>query len=130
MATITADDADFALSGSAGDGSPAKVAIGSNSGDADFGEFAGTEVNPLDVLSGTAQGKLKSFIERLERLHSDRQAVMDDIKEVMSEAKGEGFDVKIIRTVLKIRAMDKARKAEEDALTELYLTALEEFVAG
>jgi uncharacterized protein (UPF0335 family) len=128
---ITADDADFALSGTIGDGKPAKVAIGSNSGDdVDFGEFAGTEINPLDILSGTAQSKLKSFIERLERLHTDRQAVMDDIKEVMAEAKGEGFDVKIIRTVLKIRAMDKARKAEEDALTELYLTALEDFVAG
>lgn len=119
---LDADDADFALT--------SRDKLGANGPDIDLSEFAGSEVSPLDTLSGTAQQKLKSFIERLERLHEDRQGVMDDIKEVMSEAKVEGFDIKIIRKVLKIRAMDKAKREEEDALTELYITALEQFVSG
>lgn len=115
---IEADDAEFALAAPPSDDEP------------DFSEFEGSEVNILiDGLSSTAQGKFKSLIQRLERLHEDRQAVMNDIKEVMSEAKGEGFDVKIIRLVLKIRVMDRAKKQEQDALVELYLTALEDFVA-
>lgn len=120
--SITDEDADFALT--------PRDKPGANSEDVDFSEFAGSEVNPLDILRGTAQQKLKSFVERLEGLEDDRQTIMGDMKEVMGEAKGEGFDAKIIRKVLKIRAMDKARKAEEDALVELYLTALEAFVAG
>src|SRR5579864_5601125 len=100
---ITDDDADFALTD--------RDQVGGNSGDdIDLSEFNGSEVNPLDAMGSTAQSKLKSYVERLERLQEDRQAVMNDIKEVMAEAKGDGFDAKIIRKVLKIRAMDKARR--------------------
>lgn len=57
-----------------------------------------------DVLSNTATGKLKSLFERIERLNEDRAAVMTDLKEVYAEAKGEGFDTKIVRKVIAKRA--------------------------
>ena len=77
-----------------------------------------------DVLSNSAQGRLGSFIERLERLGDDAAAVREDMKEVFSEAKGEGFDVKIMRKVLRIRKQDKAKRQEEEAILDLYLAAL------
>lgn len=79
-----------------------------------------------DVLTGAAQGRLRTLIERLERLDEDRQAVMADMKEVFAEAKGEGYDVKILRQVLKIRKMDKAKRQEAEAILDLYLSALGE----
>nr|WP_314438256.1 DUF2312 domain-containing protein [uncultured Brevundimonas sp.] len=79
-----------------------------------------------DVLTATAQGRLRSIIERLERLEEDKQAVMTDMKEVFAEAKGEGYDVKILRKVLRIRKQDKAKRQEEDAILDLYMSALGE----
>jgi uncharacterized protein (UPF0335 family) len=78
-----------------------------------------------DVIAGAAQGRLKSFIERIERLEEDKAAVSEDLKEVYSEAKGEGFDVKILRKVVRIRKQDKAKLSEEEALIELYMSAIE-----
>lgn len=78
-----------------------------------------------DVISGAAQGRLKSFIERIERLEEDKAAVSEDLKEVYSEAKGEGFDVKILRKVIRIRKQDKAKLSEEEAQIALYLEAIE-----
>jgi uncharacterized protein (UPF0335 family) len=78
----------------------------------------------IDTLGATAQGKLKSLIERIERLEEDKAAVMADLKEVYSEAKGEGFDVKIMRKVIRLRKADAAKRQEEDALVELYITAI------
>ena len=77
-----------------------------------------------DVLTGVAQGRLKSFIERVERLEEDRKAVAEDMKGVFAEAKGEGFDVKILRKVIRLRKQDKVKRDEEEALTELYLHAI------
>lgn len=79
-----------------------------------------------DVLNATAQGRLKSIIERVERLEEDKQAVMLDIKEVFAEAKGEGYDVKVLRKVLRLRKQDKAKRQEEEAILDLYLSALGE----
>ena len=79
--------------------------------------------NP-DVLNTTAQGRLKSFIERLERLEEDKAAVSNDMKEVFAEAKGEGFDVKILRKVVRLRKQDKVKREEEAALIDLYLGAI------
>jgi uncharacterized protein (UPF0335 family) len=76
------------------------------------------------ALQPTAQGKLKSLIERIERLEEDKRAVGEDLKAVYGEAKGEGFDVKIIRKVIKLRAQDSARRQEEVALVDLYITAI------
>ena len=77
-----------------------------------------------DVLTATAQGRLKSFIERIERLEEDKAAIMGDLKEVFAEAKGEGFDVKILRKVIRLRKQDKAKRLEEEALIDLYLSAI------
>jgi uncharacterized protein (UPF0335 family) len=79
-----------------------------------------------DVLSATAQGRLRSIVERLERLEEDKQAVMLDMKEVFAEAKGEGYDVKILRKVLRLRKQDKSKRQEEEAILDLYLSALGE----
>ena len=77
-----------------------------------------------DVLTATAQGRLKSFIERIERLEEDKAAVANDMKEVFAEAKGEGFDVKILRKVIRMRKQDKVKRQEEEALIDLYLSAI------
>ena len=78
----------------------------------------------LDVLNTAAQTRLKTIIERVERLEEDKAAVANDIKEVFAEAKGEGFDVKILRKVVRLRKQDKAKRQEEEALLDLYLSAI------
>jgi len=78
----------------------------------------------IDVLNSTAQTRLKTIIERIERLEEDKAAVANDIKEVFAEAKGEGFDVKILRKVVRLRKQDKAKRQEEEALLDLYLSAI------
>jgi uncharacterized protein (UPF0335 family) len=78
----------------------------------------------FDTLSSTAQGKLKSLVERIERLEEDKASVAGDLKEVYAEAKGEGFDTKIIRKVIRLRRSDVAKRQEEEALIELYITAI------
>ena len=77
-----------------------------------------------DVLNATAQGRLKSFIERIERLEEDKAAIAGDLKEVFAEAKGEGFDVKIMRKVIRLRKLDKVKRQEEEALIDLYVSAI------
>ena len=77
-----------------------------------------------DVLTAAAQGRLKSFLERIERLEEDKAAVSNDLKEVYAEAKGEGFDTKILRKVIRLRKMDKVKRDEEEALIDLYLSAI------
>ena len=78
----------------------------------------------LDVLNTAAQTRLKTIIERVERLEEDKAAVAADIKEVFAEAKGEGFDVKILRKVVRLRKQDKAKRQEEEAILDLYLAAI------
>lgn len=68
---------------------------------------------------------LKSFIERVERLEDEKSALAADIREVYAEAKGEGFDTKIMRQVVRRRRMDKADRDEQDAIRELYEGTLE-----
>jgi uncharacterized protein (UPF0335 family) len=84
---------------------------------------ASFSANP-DVLTATAQGRLKTIIERIERLEEDKAAIMTDLKEVYLEAKGEGFDTKILRKVVRLRKQDKAKRQEEEALVDLYLSAI------
>jgi uncharacterized protein (UPF0335 family) len=79
-----------------------------------------------DVLSGHAQGQLKAIIERIERLEEDKAAVAADLKEVYAEAKGNGFDTKILRKVVRYRKQDRAKTQEEEALLDLYLSAIGE----
>ena len=78
----------------------------------------------IDVLNSAAQSQLKSVIERIERLEEDKAAIAGDLKEVYLEAKGNGFDVKILRKVIRLRKQDKAKRQEEEALIDLYLAAI------
>lgn len=78
----------------------------------------------IETLNSTAQGKLKSLVERIERLEEDKAAVASDLKEVYAEAKGEGFDTKILRKVVRLRKADAAKRQEEEALIELYVSAI------
>ena len=78
----------------------------------------------IETLNSTAQGQLKSIVERIERLEEDKAAVAADLKEVYAEAKGNGFDTKILRKVVRLRKQDKAKRLEEDALIDLYLSAI------
>jgi uncharacterized protein (UPF0335 family) len=75
-------------------------------------------------VGGIAGDRLKSFIERIERLEEEKRALSEDIKEVFAEAKGTGFDTKIIRQILKIRKMDKDELDEQEALLDVYKRAL------
>ena len=74
--------------------------------------------------SGFAADALKSFFERIERLQEEKDALSADQKEVYAEAKGTGFDVKIMRKVIALRRMDKADLQEMDALLNLYRNAV------
>jgi len=73
-----------------------------------------------------AADRLRSFIERVERLEEEKATIMNDVKEVYAEAKGEGYDVKTLRQVVKIRKMDRADRQEQEALLDLYLSAIGE----
>ncbi len=68
--------------------------------------------------------QLRSFIERIERLEEQKKALGEDIKEVYAEAKGEGFDTKVMRQVIRIRRMDEADLHEQEELIDVYKRAL------
>jgi uncharacterized protein (UPF0335 family) len=71
-----------------------------------------------------AADQLKSFVERLERLEEEKKSISDDIKEVYSEAKGNGFDTKVLRKLVSIRKRDAEERQEEEAILELYMHAM------
>jgi uncharacterized protein (UPF0335 family) len=75
-------------------------------------------------VGGISGERLKSFIERIERLEEEKAALAADIKDVFAEAKGTGFDTKIMRQILKIRKMDKDDVDEQETLLDLYKQAL------
>ena len=74
--------------------------------------------------SGFAKDHLKSLVERIERLEEEKAALAADIREVYSEAKGQGFDTKIMRQVVRLRRLDRAERQEQEAILDLYLGAL------
>ena len=74
--------------------------------------------------SGVAADRLKSFIERIERLEEEKKGIADDIKDVYAEAKSTGFDVKTMRSIVKLRKMEKHHRDEAEALLETYKAAL------
>jgi len=78
----------------------------------------------MDTKTSFAQGQLKSLIERIERLEEEKKAIAADIKEVYGEAKANGFDTKIMRKVVSLRKKDSAERQEEEAILDLYLSAL------
>ena len=88
--------------------------IGHNSGDPDGCKDVG----------GVAGKRLKAFIERIERLEEEKSEIVEDLKDIYTESKAVGFDVKTIRKIVKLRSMDAEKRREEDELLELYKTAL------
>lgn len=68
--------------------------------------------------------QLRSIIERVERLEAEKKELSDDIRDVFAEAKGNGFDVKALREVLRLRKQDKDERAEREAIVDTYLHAL------
>ena len=75
-------------------------------------------------VGGIAGERLRSFIERIERLEEEKRTLAEDIKEVFAEAKGSGFDTKIMRQIIKIRRMDKDDLDEQETLLDIYKRAL------
>ncbi|HEY5239648.1 MAG TPA: DUF2312 domain-containing protein [Rhizomicrobium sp.] len=74
--------------------------------------------------AGFAKDHLKSLIARIERLEEEKAALTADIREVYSEAKGQGFDTKILRQVVRLRKLESADRQEQEAILDLYLSAL------
>lgn len=77
-----------------------------------------------ETSSSVAAGELRSFIERFERLEAEKKDIADAQKEVMAEAKGRGYDTKVMRKVIALRKRDANDLAEEEAVMELYKAAL------
>ncbi|WP_455372610.1 DUF2312 domain-containing protein [Limibacillus halophilus] len=75
-------------------------------------------------VAGITGEQLKSFIERIERLEEEKKALSDDIREVYAEAKGNGFDTKIMRQIIRLRKMDASDRAEQEELLDLYKNAI------
>jgi uncharacterized protein (UPF0335 family) len=71
-----------------------------------------------------AKDQLKAIIERIERLEEEKKTISDDIRDVYAEAKGNGFDVKALRTIVRLRKQDANERAEEETILETYMQAL------
>ena len=74
-------------------------------------------------VGGVAAEQLRAIVERIERLEEEKKALQEDIKDVYAEAKGNGFDVKILRKIISLRKRDRAELDEEETILELYLRA-------
>jgi uncharacterized protein (UPF0335 family) len=88
---------------------------------ADFRQQKETTANDTGGVSGQ---RLKAFIERVERLEEEKAGLAEDIKDIMAEAKGVGFDTKTMRKIIRLRKMDAQKRQEEDELLELYKSAI------
>ena len=78
----------------------------------------------MTSVRGVSADRLRSFVERIERLEEEKAALAGDVREVYSEAKGAGYDVKVMRQVMRLRKLDKDARAEQEAVLETYLRAL------
>ena len=79
----------------------------------------------MTEVGGVAADRLRSFIERIERLEEEKSALAADIKEIYSEAKGTGFDIKAIRMIVRLRKMDQSDRQEQEQILDLYKRALD-----
>jgi len=85
---------------------------------------AATKEQPANDVGGIAAERLRQIVARIERLEEEKKALADDIKEVYAEAKGSGFDTKIIRQIIRLRKVEQADRQEQEALLDLYMQAL------
>lgn len=79
---------------------------------------------PKGKVGGVAVDRLRSIVDRIERLHAERKALSDDVSDLYSEAKGAGFDVKVLRALIRVRAQDAAEVEEQETLLDVYRRAL------
>jgi len=79
----------------------------------------------MTEVGGVAADRLRSFVERIERLEEEKAALAADIKEIYSEAKGTGFDIKVIRMIVRLRKMDQSDRLEQEQILDLYKRALD-----
>jgi len=77
-----------------------------------------------DQTQAIAVGQLRSFIERIERLEEEKKTLSDDIRDVYAELKGNGFDAKAVRTIIRLRKKEDHERQEEEAMLQLYKEAL------
>lgn len=89
-----------------------EVGIGHNSGETD---------QPVTQL---AADQLRSVIERIERLEEEKKTISDDIRDVYAEAKGNGYDVKALRTIVRMRKQDANERQEQETILETYMHTL------
>ncbi len=83
------------------------------------------EVAMAEVRGGAASGRLKSIVERIERLEEEKAALGGDIREIYSEAKGAGFDVKVLRHIIRLRKMNEADRKQHEEILDTYTRALD-----
>jgi uncharacterized protein (UPF0335 family) len=94
---------------------------------ADFGGIQETETTTApQALTQTSREKLRQLVARIEKLEEEKKSVADDIKETYAEAKGLGFDSKVLRQVVRWRKQDRQEREEQEQVRELYLHALGE----
>ena len=90
-------------------------------------DFGGTDtVVATQSLTQSAQEKLRQLVARIEKLEEEKKSISDDIKETYAEAKGTGFDAKVLRQVVRYRKQDRTEREEQEQVRELYLHALGE----
>jgi len=77
-----------------------------------------------DASTRFAKDQLKAIVERIEHLEEEKKAIADDIRDVYAEAKGNGYDIKALRMVVRLRKQDKNERAEQEAILETYMHAL------
>jgi uncharacterized protein (UPF0335 family) len=85
---------------------------------------AGTEEAAAKAHTLFAKDQLKAFVERIERLEEEKKALSDDIRDVYAEAKGNGYDVKAMRAIVRMRKQDKDERMEYETVLETYMHAL------
>lgn len=78
----------------------------------------------MDQPAPTHNGQLKSIVERIERLEEEKKVIADDIRDIYAESKGNGYDVKALRTIIRLRKQDANERAEQDAILDSYMHAL------
>lgn len=84
----------------------------------------GTAPEKSEASHSFAKGQLKAIIERIEKLEASKKEISDDIKDVYGEARGNGFDVKALRTIIRMRKQDADERQEQETIVELYQQSL------
>jgi uncharacterized protein (UPF0335 family) len=99
-------------------------AVVASAGGFDMAATAAAVAEQEEVAHRFAKDQLKAFVERIERLEEEKKTIADDIKDVYAEAKGNGFDIKALRTIIRLRKQDTDERKEQETILETYMLAL------